>query len=115
MAEEISATDKADARVITPPKVHARILIHGVPAWLNTIPGFRNIPEPMIMPMTIAIASIKVTDFFNEVVPIADSDPFSFCKNKWNFLIYLWPFYRIDSIKYMNNNNIPDLIILYIA
>ncbi|MMZ63270.1 hypothetical protein D1872_255150 [compost metagenome] len=65
MAAAISATERAAARVMTPPAAQARMPIPGVPAWPRTIPGFKKIPDPMIIPMTSARASIKVTDFFS--------------------------------------------------
>ena len=55
---------RAEAKVIIPPTTQAIIPIIGEPASLKTIPGFRNIPEPIIIPTTIAMASIYVIVFF---------------------------------------------------
>ncbi|MNH28492.1 hypothetical protein D3C79_886620 [compost metagenome] len=68
IAAAISATLRAEARVMIPPIPQARILIQGVPALFSTIPGFRKIPDPIIIPTTMAKASKNVTDFFNGFV-----------------------------------------------
>ena len=55
----------ADARVIIPPATQATIANNGVPAFWRTIPGFKNTPEPIIIPTTIAMASSIVTFFLS--------------------------------------------------
>ena len=54
---------KDDTNVITPPAIQAANAAHCVPAEANTTDGFRKIPLPMIMPTTIASASIKPNVF----------------------------------------------------
>ncbi|MNE60310.1 hypothetical protein D3C80_1554480 [compost metagenome] len=56
IAAAISATVSADANVMMPPTLQARMLIHGVPALLSTIPGFKKIPDPISIPTTMARA-----------------------------------------------------------
>ncbi len=65
MAEAISATDRAEANVTTPPAAQAKTAMRGEPALASTTLGLRKMPLPIIMPTTRAKASTKLTDFFN--------------------------------------------------
>lgn len=63
MAAAISATVRAEARVITPPVIQAAMLMGMEPASASTTPLFKKIPDPTIIPTTRDNASKKVKLF----------------------------------------------------
>src|SRR5438876_3686383 len=63
-----SANTSAPSNASAPPNTHATNVSPGRPSWFATSPGVRKIPEPTMMPTTMARPSNKRSDRFSSML-----------------------------------------------
>src|SRR6266545_4273525 len=69
-----SAKHSAPRNASTPPSIQAMKVSHGRPSWWATRPGVRNIPDPIVMPTTMARPSKRRSDRFSSMECHADGE-----------------------------------------